>query len=131
LTLAGTGVTSVTHATPLEGEMKTQGLMLIAAVLLAGCAKPQAAKLVEVEMAPLEVGTKTPDYEVVAPNALQLAPGVRTEPVKDANGNQGFVVMRDNNNGGFISCGCIGATTSTWNAAAPARTAREMRTLVA
>jgi hypothetical protein len=97
----------------MEGEMKIQGLMLIAAVLLAGCARPQAAKLVEVEMAPLEVGTRTPDYEVVAPNALQLAPGVTTEPVKDANGNQGFVVMRQNNNGGFISCGCIGATTSS------------------
>jgi hypothetical protein len=90
--------------------MRIQGMMLIAAIMLAGCARPQTASVVEVEMAPLEVGTKTPDYEVVAPNALQLAPGVRTEPVKDANGNQGFVVMRNNNNGGFISCGCIGAT---------------------
>ena len=68
--------------------MKIQGLMFAAVVLIAGCAKPPAARLVEVEMAPMEVGTKTPDYEVVAPNALQLAPGVKTEPVKDANGNQ-------------------------------------------
>jgi hypothetical protein len=63
-------------------------------------------------MAPLEVGTRTPDYEVVSPQELKLAPGATIEPVKDAGGAQtGFVVMRQNNNGGFISCGCIGATT--------------------
>jgi hypothetical protein len=96
--------------------MKPHGAMvMIAAVgILTGCAKPPAAAVMEVEMVPMQVGTKTPDYEVVSPTELQLASGVRIESVKDANGKDtGFVVMRDNSVGGFMSCGCIGATTST------------------
>jgi len=93
--------------------MKAHGLMLIALAILGGCAKP-AAKVTEIEMAPLQVGTRTPDYEVVSPTELQLAAGVKIESIKDANGNAtGFVVMRDNTAGGFMSCGCVGATTST------------------
>jgi len=79
-----------------------------------GCANP-APTTDEVRMYPVEVGSKTDLYEVVAPNALQLAPGVKFQVVAGPGGkNNGIVILaRDNSVGGYMSCGCIGATTST------------------
>jgi hypothetical protein len=93
--------------------MKVNLVMVVALSILGSCAKRSSPTVTEIEMSPVEVGTKTPDYEVIAPNALKLAPGVRIEIVKGADGQQkGFVLMRQNVNGGFMSCGCGGATTN-------------------
>jgi hypothetical protein len=65
-------------------------------------------------MAPVEVGTKTPDYEVVGPNELRLASGVRIQVIESADGPNGFALLRlDGGIGGFMACGCVGATTSS------------------
>ena len=68
----------------------------------------------EVLMAPLEVGTKTPDYEVISSSELKLAPGVKIKELKGPKGeNKGFVLLRPNGGvGGFMACECSGATTS-------------------
>ncbi|MEY9396213.1 hypothetical protein ABIF66_006884 [Bradyrhizobium japonicum] len=76
----------------------------------------------EVEMAPMDVGTKTPDYEVVSPTELKLATGVKLQMLNGAGGqnkgaggqNKGFVLLRPNGGlGGFMACGCVGAQTNS------------------
>jgi len=86
-------------------------VLLVAALALDGCSKePQ-----ETVMYPADVGAKTDLFEVVAPNQLQLAPGVRFSVVKGHQGqSSGIVLLRQNGDiGGYMECGCIGATTGT------------------
>jgi hypothetical protein len=66
-------------------------------------------------MTPVDVGTKTPDYEVVSPTELRLAPGVKLQMLEGVGGqNNGFVLLKDNGGlGGFMACGCVGAKTSS------------------
>lgn len=83
--------------------------------MLGGCHEQPVPTPKVVVMSPVEVGTKTDDYEVLGPNELKLAPGVRAEMVEDANGQpNGFVLLRQNGSvGGYMACGCVGAQTSS------------------
>ena len=87
--------------------------LVVAASVLGPCKSNQQPKVVP--MYPVVVGEKTDLYEVVSPNELKLAPGVKIKVLKGPNGKKsGFVLMRPNGGlGGFMSCGCIGATTSS------------------
>ena len=88
--------------------------IVILASLFSSCGRPLSKSVVtEVMMAPLEVGTKTPDYEVISPSELKLAPGVKIKVLKGPKGeNNGFVLLRPNGGlGGFMACECSGATT--------------------
>jgi hypothetical protein len=89
--------------------------MVVAVSAIAGCVRQSEPPVTEVLMAPADVGTKTPDYEVVSPSELKLAPGVRVEVLQGAGGqNKGFVLLRDNGGfGGYMACGCVGAQTSS------------------
>lgn len=89
--------------------------MVVVVSVLGGCGKRLAPATTEVIMAPVDVGTKTLDYEVVSPTELKLAPGVKLQVLEGAGGqNNGFVLLRaDGGLGGFMACGCVGATTST------------------
>jgi hypothetical protein len=97
--------------------MKTNVAMVMVIVVsfLGGCDKQSPPATTKVVMAPVDVGTKTPDYEVVSPTELKLASGVKLQVLKGADGqNNGFVLLRDNGGlGGFMACGCVGATTSS------------------
>lgn len=75
--------------------------------ILGGCWE-QSPPPTEIVMAPVEVGTKTPDYEVISPTQLKLAAGVKLEVLKDADGqNKGFVLRKASGAlGGFMACGC-------------------------
>lgn len=88
-------------------------MVLVASVL--GCTKQSELTMTEVVMAPAQVGTKTPDFEVISPTELKLAPGVRLHELRGTEGqNNGFVLLRANGSlGGHMACGCVGATTST------------------
>ena len=85
--------------------------------ILGGCTEqsPPTTTNTEVVMAPMDVGTRTPDYEVVSTTQLSLAPGVTLQELKGAGGeNNGFVLLRPNGGlGGFMACGCVGAQTSS------------------
>ena len=54
--------------------------------MLGGCHEQPVPTPKVVEMSPVEVGTRTNDYEVLGPNDLKLATGVRAQVVEDANG---------------------------------------------
>jgi hypothetical protein len=86
-------------------------LMVVVSVL-GGCAKQSEPPVTEVLMSPVDVGTKTPYYEVVSPTELKLAPGVNLQTLQGAGGqNNGFVLYLDNGTvGGHMACGCFGAT---------------------
>jgi hypothetical protein len=94
--------------------MKRFVAMAVLVVFLFGPCKKQPAPTI-VEMYPVVVGQKTDLYEVLGPNELKLAPGVKIKVVKGPRGEKnGFVLMRPNGGlGGFMACGCIGATTSS------------------
>lgn len=68
-----------------------------------------------VPMYPVVVGEKTELYEVVAPNALRLAPGVKFRVVEgQGRRNNGILLLRPNGEtGGYMACGCVGATSSS------------------
>jgi hypothetical protein len=91
--------------------MKTLAAMaLVVLCVLGGCAT-RTPGITEVVMAPLEVGTKTPDYEVISPTELALAPGVKLQMLKGADGqDNGFILLKNDQLGGFMACGCEGAT---------------------
>ena len=57
-------------------------------------------------------------YTVVAANRLDLAPGITMQPTDGPCGpGSGMVLMRANGEvGGYVTCGCVGATTSTCKA---------------
>jgi hypothetical protein len=90
-------------------------VIVIVVSFLGGCDKQSPPAATKVVMAPMDVGTKTSDYEVVSPTELKLASGVKLQELKGADGqNKGFVLLRDNGGlGGFMACGCVGATTSS------------------
>lgn len=67
----------------------------------------------EVPIYPAVVGEKTDLYEVVSARELKLAPGVTFRTTPGPTGKTcGIVMLRQNGDvGGFMSCGCIGATS--------------------
>lgn len=69
----------------------------------------------EVTMYPAVVGEKTELYEITSANSVKLAPNVRVKIVEGFGGNKcGMILLRPNGaTGGYMSCGCIGATTSS------------------
>ncbi|ACH37541.1 lipoprotein, putative [Citrifermentans bemidjiense Bem] len=90
--------------------------LAVSAGVLGACCTPCVSPTTnEVPMYPVTVGEKTSLYEVVAPNALRLAPGVGFKEVPGPGGkNNGIILMRPNGaTGGYMACGCIGATTSS------------------
>jgi len=95
--------------------MKKHVVIMIVVSVLSGCNNPPTPATTEVLMAPVDVGTKTPDYEVVSPTELKLAPGVKLQVLEGTGKhNNGFVLLRaDGGLGGFMACGCVGATISS------------------
>jgi hypothetical protein len=88
-------------------------VVAIGVSILSGC-NEQSPPTTEVVMAPMDVGTRTPDYEVVSPTELKLAPGVTLHELKGAGGeNNGFVLIGKGGLGGFMACGCVGAASSS------------------
>lgn len=90
--------------------------LAVSAGVLGACCTPCVSPTTsEVPMYPVTVGEKTSLYEAVAPNALRLAPGVGFKEVQGPGGkNNGIILMRPNGaTGGYMACGCIGATTSS------------------
>jgi hypothetical protein len=87
----------------------------MAVILGVGVLGACAERSNEIAMFPVVVGTKTPLYEVVASNELRLAPGVKFQVEEGTGGkNNGIVLLRPNGaTGGYMACGCIGATTSS------------------
>jgi len=95
--------------------MKIQFSHLFVLSMLSSCSM-HTPPTTEILMAPLNVGTKTSDFEVVSPTKLQLAPGVTVQVLEGANGqNNGFELIKNNGRapGGFMACGCVGAQTSS------------------
>ncbi len=97
---------------PNQINPKTIGIFLIIGVLFSNCNNQSEPALAVMYMVPLEVGTKTPDYEIISPTELKLSPGAKIKNIKGANGeNNGFILLRDDGTiGGYMSCGCSGAT---------------------
>ena len=63
---------------------------------------------------PAVVGSKTDLFEVVSSKELKLAPGVKAQIVPGPCGpKSGIMLQRENGAGGFMSCGCVGAQTSS------------------
>jgi hypothetical protein len=93
--------------------MRRHVAMVIMVCTLGGCSEKSSSTSTEILMAPVEVGTKTPDYEVVSPNELKLSPGVKLQVEGTGGQNNGFVLLRNGGLGGFMACGCVGATTSS------------------
>jgi hypothetical protein len=81
--------------------------------LLGACSKQSSSTTDEIRMYPVVVGEKTELYEVVAPNELKLAPGVKFQVVPGPGGKNNAIVLQKPNGetGGYMCCGCIGATT--------------------
>jgi hypothetical protein len=92
--------------------MKWRISILMVLGILGSCGSPMTSVQV---MTPVVVGTKTADYEVVAPNALKLAPGRKFQIVDGPLGkNTAIVLLRpEGPNGGYMACGCVGAQTSS------------------
>jgi len=92
-------------------------MMMLASVvvagLLGGCTTPPVQE--EVPMYSVVIGEKNDLFEVTSPTSLRLAPGIRSEIVDGPGGNKcGILLLRQNGSvGGYMSCGCIGATTSS------------------
>jgi hypothetical protein len=86
--------------------------VIVVAGSLSACSKQSSPTT---PMYPVVVGEKTELYEVVAPNELRLAAGVTFKEVPGPGGkNNGIVLLRPNGTtGGYMCCGCIGATTSS------------------
>ncbi len=90
-------------------------LVAVAAILAAGVLGSCKTHYppAEVPIYPAVVGEKTDLYEVVSPKELKLAPGVRFKTTAGPTGKTcGIMLLRPNGGlGGFMSCGCIGATS--------------------
>ena len=86
-------------------------MVMASAGVFGACASRPSPTINAIDMYPVVVGSKTPLYEVVAPNALKLAPGVTFEVTEGPCGeSSGFVLMRPNGGiGGYVACGCIDA----------------------
>lgn len=83
--------------------------------LFSTCFRRPSETPTEIIVNPAQIGTKTDLFEVVAPNRLQLAYGVKYEVVADPDGQKkGFALRRANGTiGGYVRCECVGATTSS------------------
>ena len=91
--------------------MKLTIIGILAFAVVSGSCKPQSD---EIELSLAEVGDKTDLYTVVAANRLELAPGVTMQPTDGPCGaGSGMLLMRQGEIGGYVTCGCVGATTST------------------
>lgn len=89
--------------------------IIVNAIILGACKKHPSPTTDEVRIFPAVVGEKTELYEVVAPNSLRLAPGVKLQVVEGAGGKKnGMVLLKSNGEiGGYMECGCVGATISS------------------
>jgi len=89
--------------------------VLVGAGVLGACSNRPSPTTNEVPMYPVVVGEKTELYEVVGPKELKLAPGVKVQVVDGPSGkNSAIVLLKPNGGvGGYMACGCIGATTSS------------------
>jgi hypothetical protein len=87
--------------------MKVFMTIAVLIVVLGACAKQPATDEI-VTLKPVVAGEKNDLYEVVAPNKLRLAPGVRFQTVAGPGGNgQGMVLRRPNGEaGGYVACEC-------------------------
>ncbi|PYK84556.1 MAG: hypothetical protein DME28_08935 [Verrucomicrobia bacterium] len=94
----------------------TLGIMLALSVsVLVACSKRSSGTADLIPIYPVKVGEKTDFYEVVGPNDVKFAEGVKIKLVPEAGGkSNGFVFMRPNGEiGGYMRCECSGATTSS------------------
>ena len=97
--------------------MKRSVAIVLLAAAAAGCGR-DSPQTPGTGGTPVEVGSKTDLYEVVAQDRLKLAPGAKWEvtPGPSGQGN-GIVIFRQNSSpGGFVSCGCVGATSGSCTA---------------
>jgi hypothetical protein len=97
--------------------MKRLVAIVLFAAAAAGCGR-DAPETPGTGGTPVEVGSKTDLYEVVAQDRLKLAPGAKWEvtPGPSGQGN-GIIIFRQNSTpGGFVSCGCLGATSGSCTA---------------
>jgi hypothetical protein len=90
-------------------------VVMVGAGILVACSNQPSPTADKIVMFPAPVGEKTELYQVVSPNALALAPGVKFQVADGPCGkNSGIVLLRPNGQlGGYMACGCIGATTSS------------------
>jgi len=92
----------------------TLGIMLALSVgVLVACSKRSSDTADQIPIYPVKIGEKTDLYEVVGPNDVRFADGVKIKFVPEPGGkNNGFVFMRPNGElGGYMRCeGCSGAT---------------------
>jgi hypothetical protein len=81
-------------------------------VLLGACQKQPPPADETVVLNPVVMGEKNDLYDVVAPDRIKLAPGVKIRIVDGPGGiGKGMVLMRPNGiDGGYVACSCIGAT---------------------
>ena len=86
--------------------------VLVCAGVLGSCKRE--SKNEEIVLAAAKVGQKTDLYEVVANNRLKLAPGVTVKPTAGPCGeNSAMLLMRQNGQGGYVVCSCVGATSGS------------------
>jgi hypothetical protein len=80
--------------------------ILLLTILLAGISACMHRREV---MYPATVGTRTQWFEVVSPTELKLAPGVQARIMAGPCGpKSGIVFLKNNNEGGYMTCGCVG-----------------------
>jgi hypothetical protein len=103
--------------------MKMKRLATMIVIVIAGslgaCEKEPSHTITEVPVYPVVVGEKNELYEVLTPNSVRLAPGVKARVIDVAGGkNNGFeILQRDNSSGGFIVCTCdVGGMTGSCKA---------------
>ena len=89
-------------------------VVLLAVPMILGCSTTKTDSE-QVVMYETPVGTKTDLFEVTASNKLALQPGVRVEVVPGPCGpKSGMILFRRNNEiGGYMSCGCHPATSGS------------------
>ena len=88
----------------------TLGIMLALSIgVLVACSKRSSGTADIIPIYPIKVGEKTDLYEVIAPNDVKFADGVKIKFVPEPGGqNNGFVFMRPNGEvGGYIRCECL------------------------
>lgn len=94
--------------------MKIYAALVLLAAATVGCGR-DSPDATQTGGTPVKVGSRTDLYEVVANDRLKLAPGAKWEvtPGPGGQGN-GIVIFRQNSTpGGFVSCGCLGATSGS------------------
>src|SRR5262245_57698187 len=86
--------------------------VILGAGLLGACSKQSSSTTDEILMYPVVVGEKTELYEVLTPNELKLAPGVKFQVVPGPGGNNNAIVFQKPNGdiGGYMACDCPDGT---------------------